>query len=268
MLDFSKLSKLRLDLNDAIKREDFDALNKLIGVDNDSDRLHNLNYVDRNGQTPLHLSCGVGNLSIVKLLVESGGANQHIKNQDGWFPIHVASFYGHYDIVMYLLGDEKASNLLDVYQDIDSGSTECIQQAKPNQVRPNQAKEFEWRDGVEDDDDDDDDDYDDDEDDEDDDGEYEGAVEDYYDDDEESDEADDEQSDFDLSDCEQEQKKYSSYVNYGYVYDEDEFADDDDFRLIKVSLHHPSKCSMEEENIDDDEFLISNLEFSNLSIFN
>jgi ankyrin repeat protein len=64
----------------------------------------NVNFVDSDGQTPLHQSCMDGNLEVVKLLVRHG-ADVRLANRDGWSPLHVASFCGFYDIVSYLVGN-------------------------------------------------------------------------------------------------------------------------------------------------------------------
>jgi hypothetical protein len=135
MIDFSSLNKLRLELGTAITSSDIDQIHSILGSPTtitttttattsstsppkSTSYLVNLNYLDKDGQTPLHLACLLGNLSICKILVEAG-ASQSIKNKDGWFPIHIASYLGHIDIVMFLL-DERNFNkeaTIDVYDD-------------------------------------------------------------------------------------------------------------------------------------------------------
>lgn len=135
MIDFSSLNKRRLELGTAITSSDIDQIHSILGSPTtitttttattghtsplkSTSYLVNLNYLDKDGQTPLHLACLLGNLSICKLLVEAG-ASQSIKNKDGWFPIHIASYLGHIDIVMFLL-DERNFNkeaTIDVYDD-------------------------------------------------------------------------------------------------------------------------------------------------------
>ena len=66
----------------------------------------NLNYIDTEGESPLHRGCLQGNLDIIKLLVEYG-ANQSIRNKFGWFPIHIASYYGHMDVFMFLIDENN-----------------------------------------------------------------------------------------------------------------------------------------------------------------
>lgn len=101
MIDFSKLNKVRDELSSAIRSND---LSRLEAVLHPEDRLPwiNLNYLDKEGQTPLHQACIVGSTAICKMLVEAG-ASQALKNAHGWYPIHLASYLGHVDVVVYLL---------------------------------------------------------------------------------------------------------------------------------------------------------------------
>ena len=102
MIDLSNLFKLRQQLHDAITSKNIQILKRLL----DNVNFINLNYVDKEGQTPLHRSCRLGNLKIVELLCEHG-ASQMIINRDGWFPIHLAAYYGHIHIVSYLLKQQQ-----------------------------------------------------------------------------------------------------------------------------------------------------------------
>lgn len=103
MIDFSSLYKLRTELAQAIKLNNVEQLRLLLNTN-----LVNLNYVDKEGQTLLHRSCQLGHTTIVEVLCEFG-ASQHIKNLEGWFPIHLAAYYGHMDIVYYLLKQQTTS---------------------------------------------------------------------------------------------------------------------------------------------------------------
>ncbi|CAF3321856.1 unnamed protein product [Rotaria socialis] len=63
----------------------------------------NLNYFEYNGQSLLHLCCLYNRLDLLKFLVESGHCDISIMNRDGWLPVHIASYLGYMDIVLYLL---------------------------------------------------------------------------------------------------------------------------------------------------------------------
>ena len=62
-----------------------------------------VNFFDKDGQTALHHSCINGNFELVKVLVKFG-ADTTLANWDGWNPLHIATFGGHHDIVLYLIG--------------------------------------------------------------------------------------------------------------------------------------------------------------------
>ena len=98
MIDFTNLYKLRNELCDAILNEDLKKLHEILLATD----FINLNYIDNEGQTPLHRSCKIGNLNIVKLLL-SNGASLNLTNRYGWYPIHIASYFGYTDIVLYLI---------------------------------------------------------------------------------------------------------------------------------------------------------------------
>ena len=69
---------------------------------------------DRGGSTPLHYACRYmhDNLEVVKF-IELRGRNKDIvnvkDNELGWIPLHVASIWGHTDIVQYLLALEHCN---------------------------------------------------------------------------------------------------------------------------------------------------------------
>ena len=128
MLDFSNLMKQRAELTNAINTNNLEELAQILKASN----YINLNYVDSEGETPLHRSCAKGNLEMVKMLVQYG-ANQSVKNRAGWFPIHLASFYGYMDIFLFLIDQNNfkhQANLI-VYNeemaehDHDDCTSEC-----------------------------------------------------------------------------------------------------------------------------------------------
>ncbi|XP_033643350.1 notch-regulated ankyrin repeat-containing protein-like [Asterias rubens] len=94
--------------HEAVKRGDPNELTRLLRS-NISGTV-NVNVFDGDGQTPLHQSVLVGNLELVKLLVQFG-ADVRLANRDGWNALHIAAYGGHDDIVLYLIrrrgGDRK-----------------------------------------------------------------------------------------------------------------------------------------------------------------
>lgn len=81
---------------DAVKRLDREKVYKILnkGV--------NINTINEEGDTLLHYFIKDGKIQSVKLLVEFG-ADANLANRDGWPPMHVATFLGHRDIMLYLL---------------------------------------------------------------------------------------------------------------------------------------------------------------------
>ena len=62
-----------------------------------------LNCLEYNGQSLVHLCCLYNRLDLLKLFVESGNCDVLIMNHDGWLPLHIAVYLGHMNIVLYLL---------------------------------------------------------------------------------------------------------------------------------------------------------------------
>lgn len=63
----------------------------------------NLNRLQYNGQSLVHLCCLYNRLDLLKLFVEDGECDILKMNADGWLPIHIAVHLGHMNIVFYLL---------------------------------------------------------------------------------------------------------------------------------------------------------------------
>lgn len=64
----------------------------------------NVNCRDQHGNTPLHYACQNNLLSIVRILINNGGANVQIRNTNtGWVSLHEAASRGHKEIVEFLL---------------------------------------------------------------------------------------------------------------------------------------------------------------------
>ncbi|XP_038045880.1 notch-regulated ankyrin repeat-containing protein-like [Patiria miniata] len=86
--------------HDAVRRGDPKELTRLLsGALNGT---FNVNVFDGEGQTPLHQSVLIGDLELVKLLVQFG-ADVRLANKDGWNALHIAAYGGHDDIVLYLI---------------------------------------------------------------------------------------------------------------------------------------------------------------------
>lgn len=89
---------IQQDFHEAVRKGDqsewIRLLRNCVGV--------NVNVFDGDGQTPLHQSVIEGNLEMVKLLVQLG-ADVRLTNRDGWNALHIATYGGHDDIVLYLI---------------------------------------------------------------------------------------------------------------------------------------------------------------------
>ncbi len=60
--------------------------------------------------TPLHDACTVGNLQVVKILVEAG-ANLELKRKEGVTPLYYAVYHRHFPIVKYLVSKGAKVNV-------------------------------------------------------------------------------------------------------------------------------------------------------------
>lgn len=61
----------------------------------------NVDLVDNNGNSLLHIACAKGDYKFMKYLVEDKGADTKIKNKDGKTPLQLAKKHGKKDIVVY-----------------------------------------------------------------------------------------------------------------------------------------------------------------------
>lgn len=89
-----------MSLHDAVKGADIDSIKKFIedGVD--------INIKDRHMRTAAHLAAHVGNLAVLKLLIELN-ADFTIKANDNFTPLHFAAIQGHSDCVKAIARKNK-----------------------------------------------------------------------------------------------------------------------------------------------------------------
>lgn len=73
-------------------------------------RRPNVDLQDKHGVAAIHLAAWFGSLEILKLLV-AVGAEQKIKNEDGWNIIHCAAINNHTDVVQYIVNDLQMKEL-------------------------------------------------------------------------------------------------------------------------------------------------------------
>ncbi|KAJ7340449.1 hypothetical protein OS493_003197 [Desmophyllum pertusum] len=81
---------------EAVNRRDREEVHRLLSVG------VNINAINEAGDTPLHQCIRDGRIDSAKLLVEFG-ADVKRTNRDGWSPVHLATFLGHRELMMYLL---------------------------------------------------------------------------------------------------------------------------------------------------------------------
>ena len=88
-----------------------------------------------NGKTLLYSAAQVGNLNLVKLLIQRG-ANATIRHISGSTPLHGATYAGHIDVVKYLVG------FINPFIKNNLGKT-CIEELETNQsVDPEKKKQL------------------------------------------------------------------------------------------------------------------------------
>jgi ankyrin repeat protein len=70
----------------------------------------NLNYLNYDGQSLVHLCCLYNRLDLLKLFVEYCHCDIFHNNDDGWLPLHIAVYLGYIDIVDYLIQSMKSKH--------------------------------------------------------------------------------------------------------------------------------------------------------------
>lgn len=100
MLKFAIKRKTLELFHEAVDNKDF--LRTKLLIENCDKQKFVVDSLDANGLTPLQKSCFLGNVRIVRLLVEAG-ANLEIKDREGWTVLHASSVAGNYAVVKYLI---------------------------------------------------------------------------------------------------------------------------------------------------------------------
>lgn len=85
------------DIFQAIKKHDLSTVKTILEKD-----ITNLEKLDENKYSPLHLACEIGDLKIVHYLVQKG-AKINIKNHQENTPLHLASSKSHFPVVKFLV---------------------------------------------------------------------------------------------------------------------------------------------------------------------
>lgn len=104
----AKVKKSGSDLIQAARTGDINAVKTLTA----SSSWCNLNAVDSNGRTALHIACSFGRLEIMQLLVEAG-ANVDICSSSGQTPLHEACISGRYEILQEMLSEVADLDMVD-----------------------------------------------------------------------------------------------------------------------------------------------------------
>jgi len=92
-----------------------------------------INQKNIGGATALHLAARVGNLEVVKILVD-GGAKLNIKDNEGWTPIMRAVVAGNVNVISYLLDNNVNASILNsssqsvIYQSSSVSCADCLKE--------------------------------------------------------------------------------------------------------------------------------------------
>ena len=72
----------------------------------------NVNTANNYDNTPLHIASFYGHKDVIRVLL-AGGADINARDNDGKTPLHVASFYDHKEVVLVLLAGGSDINAVD-----------------------------------------------------------------------------------------------------------------------------------------------------------
>lgn len=100
MLKFAIKRKTLELYHEAVDNKDY--LRTKLLIENCNKQNFVVDSLDANGLTPLQRSCFLGNVRLVRLLVDAG-ANLAIKDREGWTVLHAASVASNYAVVKYLV---------------------------------------------------------------------------------------------------------------------------------------------------------------------
>lgn len=100
MLKFAIKRKTLELFHEAVDNKDY--LRTKLLIENCDKQKFVVDSLDANGLTPLQRSCFLGNVRLVRLLIEAG-ASVSIKDSEGWTVLHASSVAGNYAVVKYLI---------------------------------------------------------------------------------------------------------------------------------------------------------------------
>ena len=86
-------------LQNAVNNNDYEALEKMLS--NGKDNL-DINYMYPPGVSLLHQACVLGDIDVIKLMVDKG-ADVNAKTWAQWTPAKLAVTYGHFEVAQLLL---------------------------------------------------------------------------------------------------------------------------------------------------------------------
>ena len=93
-------------LFEAVYRDDLEGMKDLLAEGAD------VNAMDKDGNTPLHIVTHSGHKEMIKLLI-SNGAHVNAKDEGGWTPLHFAASGGHKEIAELMLANGADVNAKD-----------------------------------------------------------------------------------------------------------------------------------------------------------